>query len=521
MKKIITMLLVLTVITINCISSPNTAFAASTNTLESPKPINEIFPDEGLAELVLRTGIANEVTDEVSQAELNTIKKLDDDIAPQPTVSIIQSLKGVEYLHNLEVLEIPKHAVSDISEIEGLIHLQLLNIRDNKVSDLTPLHALVNLEAFYAENNKISDINVLSSLTKLNSLILNGNEITDISALANFPATQFDSLYLDDNQIVDISPLSGKAFYQLTLNDNEISDISPLNTMTLLPGHDGEYYIDISNNHISDISPLKKADFSQLNYFFAENQTVTESAKPFSTNVTLENRVKNIEGTILAPETISHNGSYSGSTITWQLPNFLSSVDYSFSETKQIGEASGVFSGKVTQPLFNGYTVTFDNQGNISTESYTSDVTIFEPTKPTKEGFTFIGWYDAATGGNKWDFTTDKMPANDITLYAQFTEIVKPVDPADQAVPADLTAPEAPEAPEALTDPADQADPTVPKMESDFSSGKEISEKVSKTITIQTSTDKLPKTGDSQSYWVLIGILLIGFTSFIWKGKQI
>ncbi|MBA5844449.1 InlB B-repeat-containing protein, partial [Escherichia coli] len=44
-----------------------------------------------------------------------------------------------------------------------------------------------------------------------------------------------------------------------------------------------------------------------------------------------------------------------------------------------------------------------------------------EPIAPTKEGYTFTGWYDAKTGGTKWDFATDKMPAEDITLYAQFT----------------------------------------------------------------------------------------------------
>ncbi|MGJ6532514.1 InlB B-repeat-containing protein, partial [Listeria monocytogenes] len=44
-----------------------------------------------------------------------------------------------------------------------------------------------------------------------------------------------------------------------------------------------------------------------------------------------------------------------------------------------------------------------------------------EPTAPTKQGYTFDGWYDAETGGNKWDFKTMKMPANDVTLYAHFT----------------------------------------------------------------------------------------------------
>ncbi|MGC9268491.1 InlB B-repeat-containing protein, partial [Listeria ivanovii] len=49
------------------------------------------------------------------------------------------------------------------------------------------------------------------------------------------------------------------------------------------------------------------------------------------------------------------------------------------------------------------------------------DSLIPEPTSPTKEGYTFKGWYDAKTGGKKWDFTADKMPASNLTLYAQFT----------------------------------------------------------------------------------------------------
>ncbi|NVV64516.1 InlB B-repeat-containing protein, partial [Listeria monocytogenes] len=49
------------------------------------------------------------------------------------------------------------------------------------------------------------------------------------------------------------------------------------------------------------------------------------------------------------------------------------------------------------------------------------DTLLNEPTTPTKQGYTFDGWYDAETGGTKWDFKTKEMPANDVTLYAHFT----------------------------------------------------------------------------------------------------
>ncbi|ECQ5311761.1 LPXTG cell wall anchor domain-containing protein [Listeria monocytogenes] len=66
--------------------------------------------------------------------------------------------------------------------------------------------------------------------------------------------------------------------------------------------------------------------------------------------------------------------------------------------------------------------VTFDVDDVQTTESLEAGELISEPLSPTKEGYTFIGWYDSKTDGNKWDFTTDKMPAYNIILYAQFSK---------------------------------------------------------------------------------------------------
>ncbi|MBC1385760.1 InlB B-repeat-containing protein, partial [Listeria innocua] len=42
---------------------------------------------------------------------------------------------------------------------------------------------------------------------------------------------------------------------------------------------------------------------------------------------------------------------------------------------------------------------------------------------PNKAGYAFTGWYDAKIGGNKWDFSTDTMPAGNVTLYARFNKL--------------------------------------------------------------------------------------------------
>ncbi|MFD2307212.1 BspA family leucine-rich repeat surface protein [Enterococcus termitis] len=81
------------------------------------------------------------------------------------------------------------------------------------------------------------------------------------------------------------------------------------------------------------------------------------------------------------------------------------------------------------------YTVTFDVDGKKEQEAVLFEELIAEPTVPNKAGYAFTGWYDAPTGGNKWDFSTDTMPSRNITLYARFNKLgfvtpeIKPVMP--------------------------------------------------------------------------------------------
>lgn len=68
------------------------------------------------------------------------------------------------------------------------------------------------------------------------------------------------------------------------------------------------------------------------------------------------------------------------------------------------------------------YTVTFDSQDGTLVDSQTVDhgslATV--PTEPTKEGYTFGGWYKEAGCNNPWDFASDTVTAN-VTLYAKWT----------------------------------------------------------------------------------------------------
>lgn len=73
------------------------------------------------------------------------------------------------------------------------------------------------------------------------------------------------------------------------------------------------------------------------------------------------------------------------------------------------------------------YTATLISEERTATQPVVYQKKINEPTKPVKDGYTFIGWYDAETGGKKWDFANDLMPANNITLYARFASKTYPM----------------------------------------------------------------------------------------------
>lgn len=56
------------------------------------------------------------------------------------------------------------------------------------------------------------------------------------------------------------------------------------------------------------------------------------------------------------------------------------------------------------------FAVSFDSQGGsiVAGQNVEYDKLIQVPTAPTKEGYTFAGWYKEAACQNKWDFATEK-----------------------------------------------------------------------------------------------------------------
>lgn len=66
-----------------------------------------------------------------------------------------------------------------------------------------------------------------------------------------------------------------------------------------------------------------------------------------------------------------------------------------------------------------GYTVTFDSRGgtDVASQSRMHEQLLEEPELPTREGYTFTGWYTDANCSVLWNVETDTVQGN-MTLYA-------------------------------------------------------------------------------------------------------
>ena len=88
-------------------------------------------------------------------------------------------------------------------------------------------------------------------------------------------------------------------------------------------------------------------------------------------------------------------------------------------KTDKPGGGNGDTPAEVTH-----YTVTFDSMGGSTVDSQTINrgYKVTEPTAPTKEGYTFKGWFKDSSGTFAWEFDEDVVTGN-VVLYAKWEKI--------------------------------------------------------------------------------------------------
>ena len=91
-----------------------------------------------------------------------------------------------------------------------------------------------------------------------------------------------------------------------------------------------------------------------------------------------------------------------------------------------IGDSNGTPAKEVVIGVAKKYTVTYNTNGGSAVGSATVSEggKLTEPQAPTKDGYTFHGWYKDAAFTNAWNFGADTVTGN-TTLYAKWTEATK------------------------------------------------------------------------------------------------
>lgn len=113
--------------------------------------------------------------------------------------------------------------------------------------------------------------------------------------------------------------------------------------------------------------------------------------------------------------------SSAAATLTYSTTNVSSTPTPNYAK-------SGSGAAKITLLAANSVKLTYNNNGGSGcySTSVVTGSTYGTLCTPTRDGYSFGGWYTAAIGGNKISSTTTVSSASDFTIYAHWNAIVAP-----------------------------------------------------------------------------------------------
>ncbi|SOB90681.1 uncharacterized repeat protein (TIGR02543 family), partial [Ureibacillus xyleni] len=125
---------------------------------------------------------------------------------------------------------------------------------------------------------------------------------------------------------------------------------------------------------------------------------------------------KNPDGTVLKTETVQHGSNATAPENPTRIGHTFTGWDKGFTNITDDLTVTA-------QYQVNEYDIHFDSKGGSSVSSQKADYgsKISAPVPPTKEGYNFAGWYKEENLTTAWNFATDTVPVNGITLYAKWT----------------------------------------------------------------------------------------------------
>ncbi len=229
--------------------------------LQIAQPLNaraeELFPDKALEAAVRYEVFAKRYnTEPLTQDDVKNISKV------EGKGKGIKSLQGLEHCVAVQLIDLEKNEISDLSQLAGLKLLQSINLAHNQISSIEPLKDLERVQYLQLTGNSIVDIRPIAKMKNMMSLYLSGNKIENIEVVADLP--KIWSLYLAGNPIKSFEPIGRcKRVDTLDLSNCGVSELAFLKPLTELKR------LTLNDNKIVDLSTLVEMAQADTEHRFA------------------------------------------------------------------------------------------------------------------------------------------------------------------------------------------------------------------------------------------------------------
>ncbi|WP_408891966.1 InlB B-repeat-containing protein [Paenibacillus taichungensis] len=311
--------------------------------------------------------------------------------------------------------------------------------QNNKLSSVTLSNQLEWIGYYAFSNNNLSSITIPSSVKEIGEDAFSGNNLKTITIFGSDTVLLQNSIP-NGTKILGVIPSKTKDYADSNgLAFEEIANQITYDGNRQTSGGVSEDYTGKTTNTfiVKDQGSLEKIGFT----FRGWNTEQDGSGTDYSVG-----GVKTISGDLVLYanwQVVKHEVTFNtngGSTLSSEMVNYNTKVTEPSAPTKQgytfdgwYKEAALTNRWDFTNEVVNEsttlyakwkaeqYAVTFNTNGGstLSSEMVDYNTKATEPSAPTKQGYTFDGWYKEAALTNRWDFTNEVVNES-TTLYAKW-----------------------------------------------------------------------------------------------------
>ena len=297
--------------------------------------------------------------------------------------------------------------------------LQTLYCSKNQLTslDISKNPALVDLACY---SNQLTNLD-LSNNPALQHLECSANQLTSLDA-SNKPTLV--KLNCSDNQLSTLDISKNPALQELWCSDNQLStlDISKNPALVdLICRRNQLTSLDISKNpalqtlwcYNNQLTSLDLSNNTQISDFDGDNQTYDVKVKTSDMKIVYTDFPSNFDIT-------------KAKNIVGADSNFIVDATKPSKVTYYYNTGTGGYIN-VTLNITYIYTVTFNTNGGsaVASQTITAGGKVTKPADPTKDGYTFAGWYKEAEFTTAFDFANETINA-DTTIYAKWNQNAPP-----------------------------------------------------------------------------------------------